>query len=144
MHLKNQRSTARRGRISMTLYGRTVLFGPSIRVHFDCDRCDYASLCSVICAARRLQTPQTTSGCMRPVSRSAAAMINARPIWRMGPGVFPGQAASPRGPAPQRPAINFSSHGCFVPRVVTSTIHMMARDASSTWSSVGVAVLLPI
>ena len=42
----------------MTLYGRTVQFGPSIRVHFDCDRCDCASLCSVICAARRLQALQ--------------------------------------------------------------------------------------
>ena len=40
----------------MTLYGRTVQFFPSICVHFDCDRCDCASRCSVICAARRIQT----------------------------------------------------------------------------------------
>ena len=49
--------------------------------------------------------------------RGVAAMINARPIWRTGPGVFPGQAVSPRGPSPQRPTTNFSSHGCFVLRV---------------------------
>ena len=42
----------------MTLYGRTVQFFPSICVHFDCDRCDCASRCSVIYAARRLQTLQ--------------------------------------------------------------------------------------
>ena len=64
--------------------------------------------------------------------RGVAAMINARPIWRTGPGIFHGQAVSPRGPAPQRPTINFSSHGCFVPRVFTSTIHMMARDTPGT------------
>ena len=39
--------------------------------------------------------------------RGVAAMINARPIWRTGPGVFPGQAVSQRGPAPQRPTTNF-------------------------------------
>jgi len=42
----------------MTLYGRTVQFGPSICVHFDCDRCDCAFICSFICAAQRLQAPQ--------------------------------------------------------------------------------------
>jgi len=60
--------------------------------------------------------------------RGVAAMINARPIWRTGPGVFPGKAKSPRGPAPRKPTINFLSHGCFVPRVFTNTIHMMARE----------------
>ena len=64
--------------------------------------------------------------------RGVAAMINARPIWRTGPGIFPGQAVSPRGPAPPRPTINFSSHGCFVPRVFTNTTHMMARDTPGT------------
>ena len=55
MHgLKVQGGSARQGRISMTLYGRTVLFCPSICVHFDCDRCDCAPLCSLICAARRI------------------------------------------------------------------------------------------
>ena len=49
--------------------------------------------------------------------RGVATMINVRPIWRTGPGVFPGQAVSPRGPAPHWPTINFSSHGCFEPRV---------------------------
>jgi len=62
--------------------------------------------------------------------RGVAAMINARPIWRMGPGENPGQAGPPRGPAPQRPTINFSSHGCFVPRVFTNTTRMMARRAT--------------
>jgi len=33
-------------------------------------------------------------------SRGVAAMISARPIWRTGPGIFPGHALSPRGPAP--------------------------------------------
>ena len=42
----------------MTLYGRAVQFRPSICAHFDCDRCDCASLCSLICAARRIQTLQ--------------------------------------------------------------------------------------
>jgi len=54
--------------------------------------------------------------------RGVAAMINARPIWRMGPGVFPGKAISPRGPAPKRSTIKFLSHGCFVPRVFTNTV----------------------
>jgi len=64
--------------------------------------------------------------------RGIAAMISARPIWRVGPGVFPWQAVSPRGPVPQRPTISFSSHGCFVPRVFTSIVHMMARDTPGT------------
>jgi len=34
--------------------------------------------------------------------RGVAAMTSARPIWRTGPGVFPGQAVSPQGPAPQK------------------------------------------
>ena len=56
--LKVQGSSARRGRISVTLYGRKVPFCPSICVNFDSDRCDCASLCSFICAARRIQTLQ--------------------------------------------------------------------------------------
>ena len=64
--------------------------------------------------------------------RGVAAMINARPIWRTGPGIFPGKAVSPRGPAPPRPTINFSSHGCFVPRVFTNTAYMVARDTPGT------------
>ena len=76
--------------------------------------------------------------------RGVAAVINARQIWRTDPGVFPKQAASPRDLTPQRPTINFSSHGCFVPRVFTNTTHMMARETPGTWSSVGVAVLLLI
>ena len=62
---KVQGSGARRGRISITLYGRSMQFGPSIiSVHFDCDRCDCASLCSLICAVRQikaLQIPNSTS-----------------------------------------------------------------------------------
>jgi len=64
--------------------------------------------------------------------RGVAAVISARPIWCTGPGIFLGQAVSPRGPASQRPTINFSSHGCFVPRVFTNIIHMMARDTPGT------------
>ena len=43
--------------------------------------------------------------------RGVAAVISARPIWRTGPGVFPGQAVSPRGPAPQRPTTGASCPG---------------------------------
>jgi len=64
--------------------------------------------------------------------RGIAAMTSSRPIWRTGPGVFPGQAVSPRGPVPQRPTTSFSPHGCFVPRVFTNTIHMTARDTPGT------------
>ena len=65
--------------------------------------------------------------------RGVAAMINARPICsRTGSVVFPGQAVSPLGPASQRPPIKFSSHGCFVPRVFTNTVHMMARGTLGT------------
>ena len=64
--------------------------------------------------------------------RGVAAMISARPIWRTAPGVFPGQALSPRGPAPQRPTTNFLSHGCFGPRVFTNTTQMTARDTPGT------------
>ena len=76
--------------------------------------------------------------------RGVAAVISARPIWRTDPGVFPGQALPPRGPAPQRPTTSFSSHGFFVPRVFSRIIHMLARDMPVKWSSVGAAVLLLI
>ena len=41
--------------------------------------------------------------------RGVAAMINARPIWRMGPGIFPGQAVSPRG---RRSAFHLTGASC--------------------------------
>ena len=64
--------------------------------------------------------------------RGVTAVINARPMWRTGPGVLSGQAASPRGSAPQRPTTNFSSNGCFVPRVFINTVHMLARGTLGT------------
>jgi len=56
--MKIQGSSARWGRSSTTLCGRTGPFRSLICVHFDCDRHDCAPLCSLICAVRRIHTLQ--------------------------------------------------------------------------------------
>ena len=46
--------------------------------------------------------------------RGVAAMTSSRPIWRTGPGVFPGQAAPPMCPARKgrRPTFHLTGASC--------------------------------
>ena len=64
------------------------------------------------------------------------------PLVRLASTLSPSGARAPgsslgrlrrRGALPcKMPTINFSSHGCFLPRVFTNTIHIMALDTPGT------------